>query len=231
MQGLEADVALLQQRISRAATVSEALELFTNPPEGTVAPDPALIQELTILIQASGDPELQTKWAEIAGAIFATAGPPPFELVGELARLVQASGDAQIQEKFQEFASGAIRGEVAGPALELATLIRASADQALQAKMQQLVQAVVKDAELPGRLFEEFAALALASGNEEVTATVRQLAALPPEFLTAFETKVRAVGDQSLDAQLEDLFTPGLGAERHAIFLRSLVAAQVAALK
>lgn len=34
VQGLEAEVALLQQRLSRAATVSEVLELFTNPLRG-----------------------------------------------------------------------------------------------------------------------------------------------------------------------------------------------------
>lgn len=116
LQAQQAQVAELQQRISRVASIAEALELFTNPPEGTVAPEPKLLQELSALVQTSGDNQLQAKWAEIAGAVFATAGTPPLELVGELASLIQASGYTEIQEKFREFAAAAIRGEGAGAA-------------------------------------------------------------------------------------------------------------------
>jgi len=224
VQSLQAELAELQQRISRVAAITEALELFTTGPEGGLTPDPAVLQEISTLVQASNDPQLQAKWAEIAEAALASAGPPPFELLSELAALIEASGDVEIQAKFQEFASAALRGEGAAPALELIGLIQASGDQALQAKMGEFIQAVLKNAQIPLELFEEFAALVLASGNEEIQEKVQQLAALPPEFIESFEAKVRAIGDPSLDAQLEGLFTPGLGEERHSDFLRSLIA-------
>ena len=220
----QAEIAELQRRLGRTAAIVGALDLFTNPPEGVGEPDPKLLEELTALVRASGDPQLQAKWAEIAGAVFSSAGPPPFALVGELGVLVQQSGDARIQQKFQEFAAAALRGEGAGAALELLALIQASEDPALRSKMQEFVQEVLKNAEVPGRLFEEFAALALASGNDGIQAKIQELAALPPAFVESFEAKVRGIGEPTLDARLEDLFTPGLGAERHGDFLRSLIA-------
>ena len=231
LQAQQAQVTELQQRISRVASIAEALELFTNPPEGTVAPEPKLLQELSALVQTSGDNQLQAKWAEIAGAVFATAGTPPLELVGELASLIQASGDTEIQEKFREFAAAAIRGEGAGPALELATLIQQSGDAPLQTKMQEFVQAILEAAELPTELFDEFARLALASANKEIYDKALELSAPPPGFIESFEAKVRAIGDPSLNAQLEGLFTPGLGPGRHAEFLKGLNAALIEALK
>ena len=124
---------------------------------------------------------------------------------------------------FQEFTTATLRGQGAGPALELATLIQVSGDIRVQEKMQQFVRALVKDAEIPGELFEEFAALA--SENEEIQQRVQALAALPSDFVEDFGTTMTAIGDPVLDAQLEGLFTPGLGAGRHAQFLDSLVAA------
>jgi len=221
---LEAKKDEVQQRLARTAAIAEVLELFTNPPEGVGAPDAKLIQQLTPLVEASGDSQLQAKWAEIAGAVFSSAGPPPFALLGELGALVQQSGDARIQQKFHEFTVAALRGEGATPAIELVALIQAGGDPSLQAKMQEFVQAVVKNAEVPGRLFEEFAALAMASENEALKEKVQELAALPPAFVESFEAKVRAIGDPILNSQLEDLFTPGLGAERHGEFLTSLIA-------
>ena len=220
----ETKIDEVQQRLAQTAAIAEVLGLFTNPPEGVGVPDAKLIQQLTSLVEASGDAQLQAKWAEIAGAVFSSAGPPPLALVGELGVLVQQSGDARIQLKFQEFTGAALRGEGAKPAIELVGLIQASGNPSLQAKMQEFVQAVAENAEVPGRLFEEFAALAIASENEEVEGKVQELAALPPAFVESFEAKVRAIGDPTLNSQLEDLFTPGLGAERHGDFLRSLIA-------
>ena len=231
VQSLQAQVAELQQRMSRAASIAEALELFTSPPEGTVAPEPKLLQELSALVQTSGDNQLQAKWSEVAGAVFATAGAPPLELVGELASLIQASRYTEIQEKFREFAAAAIRGEGAGAALELATLIQQSGDAPLQTKMQEFVQAIMEAAELPTELFDEFARLALASANKEIYDKVLELSAPPPGFIDSFEAKVRAIGDPSLNAQLEGLFTPGLEPGRHAEFLKGLNAALQEALK
>ena len=217
------DLQQLENRLSRVNLIAVALDMFTNPPEGLVDPDPQLIQEITSLVETSQDIALQDKWTEIAGAVFSSGGPPPLDLLGELSVAIQASGNQDVQEKFQEFTTSALRGQGAGPALELATLIQVSGDITVQEKMQQFVRALVEDAEIPGGLFEEFAALA--SGNEEIQQRIQALASLPSDFVQDFETTVTAIGNPVLDAQLEGLFTPGLGPARHAEFLDSLVAA------
>ena len=222
---LRAEVNELENRLSRANLITAALDIFTNPPEGLVEPDPQLIQEITALVETSQDLALQDKWTEIAAAVFSSAGPPPLDLLGELSVAIQASGNQDVQEKFQQFTMAALRGQGAGPALELATLIQVSGDITMQEKMRQFVGALVQDAEIPGALLEEFAALA--SENEEIQQRVQELAALPSDFVQDFESTVTAIGNPVLDAQLEGLFTPGLGPGRHAQFLDSLVAALV----
>jgi len=222
---LRVEVNELEDRLSQVTLIAVALDMFTNPPEGLVEPDPQLIQEITALVETSQDLALQDKWTEIARAVFSSAGPPPLDLLGELSVAIQASGNEDVQEKFQEFTTAALRGQGAGPALELATLIQVSGDITVQEKMQQFVRVLVQDAVIPGELIEEFAALA--SENEEIQQRVQELAALPADFVEDFETTVTAIGNPVLDAQLEGLFTPGLGPGRHAQFLDSLVAALV----
>ena len=127
VQGLEVQVQALQQRLDRGAAITEVLDiLITSSEEGASAEG---ILQVTALVQASGDPQLQAKWREIGESI--QAGPPSEEALNAMGAAVQESGILQVAEKWQEVVAALQRDEGAAEFLEFAALVQASGDPAL----------------------------------------------------------------------------------------------------
>ena len=83
-------------------------DLGDEPPLG------GAILELSALVQASGNLELQAKFVEIIDSALAEAFPLPQEALSQVAAVIQASGNLQVADKFQEFLAAAERGEGGG---------------------------------------------------------------------------------------------------------------------
>ena len=116
-----------------------------------------------------------------------------------------------MRNKFQEFLAAAESDEGGVPFLELVALIQASGNSSLQALLAGFVEVVEGTSEEGGpskeseRLFEEFFALAEATGNVEILQAFLGLGGFTPEFFHDVRAKVKAVGDPDLEALFEAL--------------------------
>ena len=227
VQELEAEVAGLQQRLNQGAAIFQVLDtIFAGLEEGEGADGPSAeaFQKFTSLVQASGDPALQAKWAEIIDSLLANAGPPPPEVMAEIMAVVQASGNVQLGEKLEEFLAAVERGEGGAAFLELDAAVHASEDPALEAMVIGTFGVIFEQGEPPGELIGELIALAEASGNKEIQQAFFALGGSPTEFFEEIGAKVKAVGDPSLDSLFETV-SGSAGAEGFDALFEGLFAA------
>ena len=225
VRSLEAQATGLQQRLNRAAAILGVLEILVSSSEdGGPSADDFL--EFSNVIQASGTPELQSKWVEIIDSLLTGAGPIPQEALSQLAAVVQASGNVQIAEKWQEF-QAAPSGEGGAAFVELATLIQASGDPAFQGLLLEFVGTTLVIVEPPTELFVQFSALVLASGNVDIQEAFGQLGGptpegLPPELFEEIGAKLQALGDPNLETLFEAV-SKSPGAETFDAFFEGLL--------
>ncbi len=185
------------------------------------------------MVQASGNLELQAKFVEIIDSALAEAFPLPQEALSQVAAVIQASGNLQVADKFQEFLAAAERGEGGAPFLELATLIQASGDPALQVLLAAFVEATQEEgapSEESQELFDEFLALAEATGNVEIQQAFLVVGGFTPELLEDVRAKVKALGDSDLEALFEAL-AQSPSPEKFEAFFGGLRAAEGETLK
>ena len=228
VQQLEAEVAGLNQRLTQGAATVQVMDAFfggLQEASGAGGPSADDLRKLTALVQATGDPALQSKWVEIVDSVVQQAGPPPPSAVSGLTSAVEASGNQQVAAKLQEF-FGALQGGNGGAEfLELNELVHASGDPALQAVIGENVAAVVQaGGSPPDELQEEFEELAKALGLQEVQQAFFGLGGPPPEFFEEIGAKVKAVGDPSLEALVEELAS-ATGGDAIDAFIDGLLAA------
>ena len=179
VQGLEVQVQALQQRLDRGAAITEVLDTLTaSLDEGASAEG---ILQVTALVQASGDSQLQAKWQEIGESIQAST--PSEEGLTAMGAAVQESGILQVAEKWQEVIAALERGEGAAEFLEFAALVQASGDPALQAALVESFEATRGEGNPPWELLREFEALAEASGNVQIREAFERLGEPAPQVV------------------------------------------------
>jgi hypothetical protein len=157
---------------------------------------------------------------EIVESVLAASGPFLSEALSEATPLVQASGNSLVWGKFQEFVKAVAKGEGGTQFLELATLVQSSGDPTLRATVANSLDALV-ETEPPEEQFEEFLKLVEASGNEQIREAFFRLDGPSPELLQEVETKISAIGDQSLQARFQ--VAVGSGGEEFDAFLQGFL--------
>ena len=173
--------------------------------EESGGPSAEAILEFTALVQASGDPALQSKWAEVIDSVLKSAGPTAREAVLKLVGAVQASGNPEVRKKVEEAVVAAIgRGEGGAAFIELAALVQASGDPSLKETFVEGVGPALEAGEPPEELFGELRALVRASGNPELQRAFSAIIGPPPELLEEVGAKLKAVGDPSVEALFEE---------------------------
>ena len=215
----QARAQALQQRLDRAAAITEVLDTLTNSFEE--GPSGQAILQISALIQASGDTQLQAKWEEIGESV--GAEPPSEEALNAIGAAVQASGSQQLTEKWQEVVAALERDEGAAEILEFAELVTASGDTALQTALVESFEAGRGRGNPPWQLFREFQALVETSGDAQIEEAVNRLGEPSPEVIEDVRVKLKTIGDPSLEALFEASYE-SLG-EEFGAFLQAMSAA------
>ena len=224
-QELEVQAQALQQRLNRAAAVTEVLDTLTARFEEGASAEGIL--QVTGLVQASGDPQLLVKWQEIGASV--QTGPPPQEAFSAMGAAVQESGIQEVVEKWQEVVAAVEKGGGAAESLEFAALVRDSGDPVLQAALAEFFVAAPREGNPPRALLAEFEALVEASGNTQIQEAFNRLGEPPPEVIEEVRAKLKALGDPSLEALFEAAYESG--GEEFDAFFQAMLAAQREALQ
>ena len=216
---VQARAQALQQRLNRAGAITEVLDTLTNSFEE--GPSGEALLQISALIEASGDPQLQAKWEEIGESV--GAGPPSEEALTAFGAAVQASDSPQLAEKWQEVVAAVEIGEGAAEFLEFAELATASGDTSLQAALVESFEAVRGLGNPPWQLFREFQALLEASGNAQIEEAYNRLGEPSQEVIEEVRVKLKIIGDPSLESLFEAAYQSA-GEELDA-FLQAMSAA------
>ena len=219
VQELEVQVQDLQQQQDKGETIADVLETLTR--SLGAGPSAEAILQVTALVHASGDPQLDAKWEEIGDAV--SGGPPSQEALNAMGAAVEISGNLQLAEKWQAAVAALQQGEGTAEFLAFADLIQASGNPALQAALLELSEAVPRGEDPPWELFREFQALVDASGNAELKEAFRRLGEPPPEVIEEIRVKLITIGDPSLEALFEAAYESA-GEELDALRLGMLAA-------
>ena len=213
VQGLEVQVQGLQQRLDRGLAITEVLDTLTSSFEE--GPSAEAILQVTALIHASGDPQLDAKWEEIGESV--GSEPPSQEALNAMGAAVQASGIPKVAEKWQEVVAALQNDEGAAEFLEFAALARASGDPALQAAIIEISEASSGRGNPPPELYAEFEALVEAWGNAQIQEAVKRLGEPSPEVIEEIRAKLETIGNPSLEALFEAAYESA-GEELEAFF-------------
>ena len=184
------------------------------------SPSAEALIEFVTLVEASDNPQLQAKLADVLEAYLETARSAVLAGLAELVTVVQESGNLAAQEQLAKVATSALTGEAGAAISGFAAFVQASDDSTLEDAVAGLFQNILNAGETPervGELFDEVSALVEASGDKQTQDAFDKVNEPAPEFVEEIRAKVKALGGPFLESLFDVEYESGR-AELHAYF-------------